>query len=63
MQRVRSWCRPSPLRWRPGWNDWLGTRGGARLLGAAAKERAEREYSIEAYRGRLGRAYQLLAGG
>jgi hypothetical protein len=32
-------------------------------LGAAAKDRAEREYSVEAYRGRLGRAYELLAGG
>jgi len=31
-------------------------------LGAAAKARAEQEYSIEAYRGRLGRAYELLAG-
>jgi glycosyltransferase involved in cell wall biosynthesis len=32
-------------------------------LGAAAKDRAEREYSVEAYRGRLGRAYELLAEG
>ena len=32
-------------------------------LGAAAKAKAEQEYSIDAYRGRLGRAYQLLAGG